>query len=418
MKILLIFPLCPLPANSGGQVRVWNIAKQLSKNHTVDLLCFIRNESEKKYQTELLTVFNSVQFIVRKELFDRSALVAGDMSFISFFVSNLSVLISTLFSDRPLLSHLYDSPELRNAVVLADENHSYNLFYAETFYGISSLKDILTLLKTKILLIDQNIESIAYDRQAYQQKNLIVRMLMKLDVLKIRREEEFYWKKTGAIGALSGTDQKYIVERTGREVILVENGVDSAWFAEHKVERTASEVLFVGTFSYFQNVDSLHWFLDDLWPLISSKSSKPLTLRIVGRGADDSLKRYVKDKGQEIDENVDDIRIAFQHATVLAAPIRAGSGTKYKVLEAMASRLPIVTTLVGAEGLAVTSGNQLFIAADESEFVLDILALTDDDSLRSTVGNSGYLFVKDSYDWTTIVDGFNKILNASSESNF
>jgi glycosyltransferase involved in cell wall biosynthesis len=412
MKILLIFPLCPLPANSGGQVRVWNIAKQLSKTHTVDLLCFIRNESEKKYEDELLTVFNSVHFVMRKKLFERSSLLAGGMSFVPFFVSNITILFSTLFSVRPLLSHLYNSSELRDFIQRVDADRSYDLFYAETFYGIASLKNILNTIRTRLVLIDQNVESIAYSRQSKQQKNLLLSLLMLMDVLKIRREEEFFWREAGLIGALSVTDQAYISARTKRDVILFENGIDRDWFSEHLVDRVPNEILFVGTFSYFQNVDSLRWFLESIWPDIITKSRKKLSLRIVGRGSDASLKTYVQDKGYTIDEKVEDIRTAFQHATILVAPIRAGSGTKYKVLEGMASRLPVITTLIGAEGLAVTSGEQLLIANDASEFAAGVVSLIDDESLRSRIGTSGYLFVKDDYDWALIVDGFNKILYA------
>ncbi len=410
MKILLIFPLCPLPLNSGGQIRVWNIVRELRNFHTIDLVCFIRDDAEKKYEAELKTIFNSVTFIKRKKLFDRSMLIQGGLSAITFFQSNIELLFSSLFSSRPLLGHLYDSEEMRNYIRKVDTEKKYDLFYAETFYGIASLKYILAQIKAKILLIDQNIESIAYDRQSKQQKNPIVRMLMYLDVLKIRREEEFFWNSVEMVGALSDVDRGYIEQRTGKKALLVENGVDSAWFSQKVTERISSEILFVGTFSYFQNVDSLKWFLDSIWPRIIVKTNMSLSLHIVGRGADAALKEYVSGLGYTIDESVDDIRYAFQRATLLAAPIRAGSGTKYKVLEAMASGLPVLTTPVGAEGLAITPGTEMLVAQEEEQFAEFAIQLLQNQKLRESIGIAGYSFVKEAYDWKTIVHKFVKQL--------
>ncbi len=408
MNILLIFPLCPLPAQSGGQVRVWNIAKQLSRRHSIDLVCFIRDESEKKYEPELLTVFRSVAFIQRKKLFDRSALLGGISSFISFVLANIGLLFSALLSNRSLLSHLYSSSTLYDQIKEVDSVKKYDLIYAETFYGIASLKNLLPELKTKLLLIEQNIESLAYYRQSQQQKNIVIRWLMMLDVHKIRMEEEYFWKSAAVLGALSDVDQKYLKDKTGKDVVLLENGVDIEWFSQPRSERLENEVLFVGTFSYFQNVDSLRWFLDEIWPKVVSASTQELSLRIVGRRGDETLKKYVAAKNLRIDESVEDIRDAFQRATVLVAPIRAGSGTKYKVIEAMASHLPVVTTTVGAEGLTVTSGKELFIADSVEVFVTCVLNVLKDREVRQTIANNAYDFVTERYDWQQIVSRFDE----------
>jgi hypothetical protein len=165
MNILLIAPLCPLPLEKGGAVRIWNIARELAKNHTLDLVCFIRKEGEKRYEEELKKVFRSVAFIRRKGLFERSALTSGVLAPLRFAISNASLLGDTVFSPRPLLSHLYESEEMRSFILKADVSHSYDLLYAETFYGIASIKNELQTLQTPLLLIEQNIESKAYERK-------------------------------------------------------------------------------------------------------------------------------------------------------------------------------------------------------------------------------------------------------------
>jgi polysaccharide biosynthesis protein PslH len=410
MRIVIIFPLCPLPLNSGGQIRVWNIAKQLSRFHELDLVCFIRKDDEKKYEAQLKTVFKNVYFIPRTPLLNVSTLLQSGASFIQFFVSNFRLLLSAISSDRPLLALLYESEQLREFISKSEREGRYDLVYAETFYGISSLKRMLGQMKTKILLIEQNVESLSYARQVGQQKNPILNKLMSYDVGKISREEQFFWEHVDLLGALSEQDRSVIEKRSGKHALLLENGVDTDFFAQKFGERKPNEVLFVGTLKYFQNVDSLKWLLDEIWPRIHESNSS-LSLRIIGRGADAELKKYVEDKGFSIDESVDDIREAFQRATVLIAPLRAGGGTKYKVLESMASRLPVVTTSIGAEGLQVTDGEHLFISNTIDGFATAVINVISSKRLSTEMAEKAYSYVTSAYDWKMLVERFNSELD-------
>jgi glycosyltransferase involved in cell wall biosynthesis len=217
------------------------------------------------------------------------------------------------------------------------------------------------------------------------------------------------------LGGLSTADVADIQNETKRtDVLLLENGVDIGWFSEKVIERVQNEVLFVGNFSYFQNMDSLQWLLDEIWPRVVVRRAD-LVLRIVGRGASDELKQFVSSKGFAIDEGVDDIRTVFQRATMLVAPIRAGSGTKYKVLEAMASSLPVVTTAVGAEGLAVTSGTEVLIANSAEGLADTIVDLSGSALSLKQLGENGYNFVQNQYDWGSIVGKFEEDLQKSVE---
>jgi polysaccharide biosynthesis protein PslH len=404
MKILFISPLCPLPLEKGGAVRIWNIAKELSKRHTLDLVCFIRQDGERRFEDDLTKVFRTVKFVKRRGLLDRSALNGSLLAPIKFFVANTSLVTDTLFSSKPLLSELYESAEMKDFLLMADKSGEYDLLFAETFYSIASLRNNLSELRTKLLLIEQNIESRAYSRQSDQQKSPLLKKLMQHDVKKIQSEEEYFWKKVSLVGGLSSVDVDVIKQKSSRPVLMLENGVDIGWFSEKISERDNNEVLFVGSFTYFQNIDSVKWMLEEIWPKIASRYS--VKLRIVGRGADTELKRYVHEKGFYIDEGVDDIRAAFQQASVLLAPIRAGSGTKYKILEAMASKLPVVTTALGAEGINVADSKQILIGNTSDELVESVIDLLHHQDKGRLIAEKAYDFVKEKYDWATIVSKF------------
>lgn len=413
MKILLISPVCPLPLENGGAVRIWNIAKYLSKNQTVDLVCFIRSPLEKDYLEELSKVFNKVTFIERQKLLNAQYLLSSIPDMLEFFSANFKLLWKALFSDRPLLSLLYDSSAMREFVIEAAESKKYDLLYAETYYSISSLKDDLKSLSTPLLLVEQNIESASYKRQSEANSVPLLKMIMRHDVLKIEKEEMYFWNSVDYVGGLSDVDCQTIRNKTGRGVICVTNGVDVDFFSEQKWVRVNDEILFVGSFQYAPNITALRYLIDEVWPAIVSKLPLNLTikLRIVGKGADIKLKEYVASKGFKIDEDISDIREAFQRATLLLAPLLSGSGTKYKILESMASHLPVVTTSVGAEGLDVKSGKDLYISDSRAGLCDDVLFLLEDSSKRQKIAESAYSFVKTFYDWVNVVSDFEKKLN-------
>lgn len=408
MKILMISPLCPLPLEKGGAVRIWNIAKHLSEHHDIDLVCFIRKDSERAYELELKKVFNKVTFVPRQKLMSARSLMMPGFKKWQFFRYNAPLLLRALLTLRPLLSILYDSVQLRKILFEADKNREYDLIYSETYYATASVFEYLCLFQTPFMLCEQNIEHILYARQLQEQKNPLIHIGMKWDVWKMKYEELLFWRRSRLLGGLSSVDVSEMKDSSGREdVFCLENGVDISYFSQQVTVRSPHEVLFVGSLSYFQNVDAVKWLAESIWHEIQLKYPQA-KLRIVGRGADSSLIAYLQKKGLDVDASVDDIREAYQRATVLIAPIRAGSGTKYKVLEAMASHLPVITTVVGAEGLEVRHEKEVVIANDSQTLALETIRVLHNTELHQRLSAEAYTFVQQYYDWNQIINRFEK----------
>jgi polysaccharide biosynthesis protein PslH len=407
MRILLISPVCPLPLEKGGAVRIWNISKHLSHMHEVDLICFIRKDAERSYENELKTVFRNVTFIKREKLMSARALLMPGWKKIHFFKSNAKLILKTLFTMRPLLSVLYDSSKLRELLFAYDREKKYDLIYSETYYASAGILDYLCLFNTPFMLCEQNIEYVLYSRQSDEQSNFFVKLGMQWDVQKMKMEEQMFWKRSRVLGGLSPIDVSEMKDASKRgDVFCLENGVDIAHFSKEVSVRVQHEVLFVGSLSYFQNVDAIKWIVESIWPKIVAVFPQA-QLRLVGRGADSTLIDYLNKLNFRVDSSVDDIREAYQRATVLLAPIRAGSGTKYKVLEAMASHLPVVTTRVGAEGLEVAHGKELLIKDTTDELASETVRLLKNADLRESLSKESYEFVRKYYDWSGIVTRFN-----------
>jgi glycosyltransferase involved in cell wall biosynthesis len=144
----------------------------------------------------------------------------------------------------------------------------------------------------------------------------------------------------------------------------------------------------------------MEWFLRDVWPLV--RAGRPdAVVRIVGRGGE-ALGAAVDAPGVELLGQVPDLGAALARADVAIVPIRVGAGTRLKVVEALAHRLPMVTTTVGCEGIDVVAGDSALIADDPSTFAGSVVRLLADGDLRQRLADRGAELFEDSYTWAGI----------------
>lgn len=330
MKILFVSPLPPWPLFSGGQIRVYHLIKALSQKHEMTLLSYIRSDEERQYLPQIKKICQKVNLIKRQ-----------------YKPWSLRTLIKTLFSTKPLVMNLYDGSQK-----IIEKPEQYDLIYCECFY----LMDRIPPCLTPIFLSEQNIEYLAYQRYLDNLpffKKIILWLPMKWDLLKMKYWEKRMWERAKKIVVMSENDQAIIQKQTSKkEIVVIPNGVNSDYFSFRKEIISEKIILFVGSFAWFQNLQAVKWLVQDIFPLIRKEISG-VSLLIVGRHMPDWLK---KSSGEAIvvDESVEDIRGAYGKASVILAPLRSGSGTKYKILEAMACGVPVVTTAVGSEGLDKT----------------------------------------------------------------
>lgn len=331
MKILFLSPLLPWPLYSGGQIRVFHLLKILSQKHQVNLIAFTRNDKETKYLNDVRKVCDNVEIILRKNK-----------------PWTLSTLIKTLFSTKPLLMNLY-----HNDIDLTDLINWTDLIWCECFY----LNDMInTIYKSnkftkKFILGEENIEYLAYERyfdSLIWWKRIVLFLPVKLDLLKMKFWEKRIWRQTKKIAVASIKDKTVIEKEIGRNnIAVIANGVNIENYNFKKIN-IDSTILFVGNFKWFQNQQAVEWLVKEIFPKIK-KEIPEVKLMIVGKNQPNWIKDFRK-IGIFGEENLEDIREAYIMASVFLAPLKSGSGTKYKLLEAMASGVPVVTTSMGFEG--------------------------------------------------------------------
>ena len=198
-------------------------------------------------------------------------------------------------------------------------------------------------------------------------------------------------------------------------LVAVGNGVDveahapaeiaAAWNRmEPRARAAEGSVLFVGSMDYHANIDGAVEFARQIWPRFqeaerNSSAGAAREFVIVGRKPAPEVTALAAIPGIRVTGTVPDVRGYYRGALAVAVPLRIGSGTRLKILEAMAAGVPVVSTRLGAEGLDVTHGENILLAETPQEFIRALQDLSGESPLRAKVIEGARRLVASEYDW-------------------
>ncbi len=381
MKILMLTPYLPFPLFSGGQIRSYNLLKYLSKKHEVTLYSFIREEKEKDYIPKLKEFCADVQVFLKRPPWSPTSLT---LSAISVY---------------PLVVCMYLKKDLKDKIVRAIEREHFDLIHAETFYVMPNIPTT----KIPIILVEQTIEYLVYQHYTENIRFIPAKWLMNFDVTKIHYWEKKFWHQATRVVAMSESDRLVMHKLVpGLSVDLVPNGVDTDFFNVRKqsYSQKTKTILFVGNFKWLQNREAVTILVEEIWPVIKKRLGN-INLWIVGRFPTAKITSY-SSKNIQISSNVEDIREAYKKSDILLAPIYGPGGTRYKILEAMATGLPVVSTSTGIEGLGAKHGREVLIGETPSDLAYESIRLLTNHALYNSLAEKGRKLVEDKFNWSRI----------------
>lgn len=388
MKILMLTPYLPYPLWSGGQIRTYNLLKNLSQKHQITLFSFIRDEREKKYIQNLKEYCKNVKVFLKRPPWSIKSLFLAGMTY------------------YPLVVCMYLSTQVKKAIEQATEKENFDLIHAETFYVMPNIpsNDI------PIILVEQTVEYLVYRHYTHTINLLPMRLLMDWDVTKILFWEKRFWKKATRVVAMSEADKRRMQKISpGLNVDLVPNGVDTDFFSLKRTFKQSKEkiILFVGNFKWLQNREAVSILVHSIWPQIK-KSLPSARLWIIGRFPTKEILNFAS-SSITVSSDIDDIRKVYQEANVLLAPIYGPGGTRYKILESMASGVPVITTATGIEGLDCIHGKQALIKEKPLDLAKETVKLLTNTSLYRRLVDNGRKLVEDQFNWKTIASSLDRI---------
>jgi len=384
MNILFLSPRFPLPADTGGKIRTFNILKQLAKFAKVHLLCFSFETADKNYIKNFQDLGISVALVEIEN-------------------PNIFIKISgVFFNPIPFSISKYYSIRMRQAIEDTLKRQTFEAIHVDHLH-LASYTGCFN--NTSCVLDEHNVEFRILERCAEVENSLLKRILYFQQAQKMKSFESQKLKDFDAIFACSLDDQK-ILEKIGTiqtPVYVIPNGVDTEYFNTTLMKSLEEDALvFTGSMDWLPNDDAISYFCRHILPLIWQKKPK-VKFYVVGKNPSSLVKDLAKNDSRVIvTGRVDDVRPFIERSKVFIVPLRIGGGTRLKILEAMSMGKAVVSTTIGAEGIACQEGIDIFLGDSPQEFADKVLILLEDHQQAKNLGLASRNLVCRQYDWNSI----------------
>lgn len=395
MKVLFLTRALPYPANNGYKKRNFYLIKELARRG-VDIV---------------LICPDSVNYIQPLKNYCKEIKVVKIKKAQNKFLG----LLSNLFSSLPFSVKTRISPELKREIKQYLEDNPVDVVICDSIYR--SLNIPLDNKHYKILY-EHNIESTIIKRYFLNERNVFKKLFALIEYRKFENFQKKMWKKFNCCIVCSPVDKNIVMQKVkGINIFIINNGVDSSYFTADSYPLFKNSLLYTGQIGWYPNEDALIHFIKKIYPII--KKEEPLiNFWIVGDSPSKRLQQLAKkDMSIILTGFVDDVRPYMGEAVVYVVPLRIGSGTRLKILEALSMKKAIVSTGIGCEGLEVKDNKHLLIRDDPEEFAGAVIELLRDDKLRKELGENGRKLIEEKYDWQVVFKNLDEILDAAYERN-
>ncbi|MET0555790.1 MAG: glycosyltransferase family 4 protein [Vicinamibacteria bacterium] len=255
--------------------------------------------------------------------------------------------------------------------------------------------------RTRTVLASYDVERVRMDRLAAAAHGLAA-LALRLEAARARRFEAENLRRFDGVIAVSELDRRIYVDEYGlppERVLVVENGVDPAYFSYRPRRREGPpRVLYVGNLRYPPNAQAALRLLRRIMPRLWAQVPDAEVV-VLGAGPPPELLAEKRDR-VKVTGLVEDVRPYLADAWVGCFPLLAGSGTKYKVLEALSAGLPLVCSPLAAEGLALEHGSHLLVGEGDEDIAAGLARVIGDASLAGALAERGRAQVERHYAWS------------------
>ena len=393
LRILFVSWWLPYPPQSfGGAIRTYQILRHLASRHDVTLLAYGGSDA-----LDDAAALSALGITVR--LVPPPPTLTG---------SKRVVQARSLLGIRSYDAGRLRSPAMQRAIdeVLAPAEH------AAILVELSQMAHFRFPPGPLLIVDEQNIEFELHRRLARVEPGFTRKAFNLIEAIKIRREEPRVWKRAGMCLVTSEREEAIVRGLAPpTPTVVVSNGVDTAYFTPaDPSDRDPSALVFTGRMSYRPNTDAAIFFARDVLPIIRRRRPEVM-LYLVGQDPPQEVQRLAG-AHVVVTGDVDDVRPYLARAAVVVAPVRAGSGTRLKILEALAMGKAIVATRLACEGLRLDRERHVLLADDAPDFADEVLRALGDPDLASALGRNGRALVERAYGWPAVLVPLDEILEA------
>jgi polysaccharide biosynthesis protein PslH len=394
LKILIVTSALPYPAASGGALRVAGIVQGLlNAQHEVTLASF---------HDEPLPTLPSQLNIITHPTPTRS---------------RNQRIKTLLLSQRADIQERLWSESFFQQLVTAHTQESFDIIQFEGIEMACYLLPFVAYKKHAKLIFDTfnaeaDLQRMIYEIERQTLKRLPQAMYSWLQAKRIATYEQQLCEQADKTLVVSEEDAEILVRYPiKRTYPIIASGITVSDYTQNNACKPLGErtLVFTGKMDYRPNIDAMLWFCEQILPKLPNTR-----LVIVGQKPVSSIQTLTQKYPVEITGWVDSVVPYLRGATVYIAPLRMGSGTRLKILEALACGCAIIATPLAAAGLNEPVLQTMKIAEHANDFANAVLNLLDNAPHRAELGQKAIVAVRDSYDWGVIIP---RLLNVYGELN-
>lgn len=382
MKILLTCKEFPHSKVIGGPIIIYNRLKHLSKRHLVSLAAFSK-EGDEKYIPSVEKYCHDLRLIPLPP--KRSPLKTAK----DFFLSPVP----------HYFLRVHNSPEMSVTIadMVAKDGYDFVIGEYSVMGQFIHKNPLLPPVRRIISVHECYYLARLKDFRLHKWGKKKLRELINLKGLK-RYEFDMYAQADKVLTLSPQGKDELLAIRPDLDIAVVPHGVDVEHFAYSNPRDGEQNIVFVGNYLHYPNVDAVLYFCQEIWPRVKVLCPESKFV-IVGQAPPSQIQKLADDGSIRVTGRVEDVTPYIRKAQVFICPVRLGGGFRGKILEAMAVGRPIVSTSLGSEGIPGKSGENIMIADDPQEFAMAIERLLKDRELYDRIRQAGRKLVEEKYDW-------------------
>ncbi len=381
MNILILSNKAPYPLSDGGAIAIMDVACGLSElGHSVHLL-YMKTQ---KHNTAVEDI--PVQY-TQKIRFSSEEVPAQ--------ITAPALLTNFLFSKQPYTATRFVSKEYEKKLIQILQETAFDIVQLEGLYLSPYISTIRSNSQAKIVMRAHNVEYKIWKRLANNTSNPLKKWYLNNLSQRIKHLEQRYFKDYDLLLPITTKDQKYFTDWGYQGTIhTLHTGIQLEHYPIGSQAFLHNSIFHLGSLDWIPNLESLEWFLKNVWPLILQKN-KDIQFFIAGRNASKKSIAFFQSQTNVIYEGeVEDAKEYMQSRGVMLVPLKSGSGLRIKILEGMALAVPCVSTSMGIEGIEVKDGQELLIADTPETFAEKVLQFINNPQFCQLTGKNAREFIK------------------------
>lgn len=392
MRLLYFAPHQIWPVNTGARLRDYNLSMHLAARCSVTF-AEMRNAREQWRKPPVPSGFVGLVTLDKRRTYSPSRILRGLAGPIPLTVLNCW--------SRQMAGELASS--LRPC--------QFDSAQIEGVHLMEYLPIITETLGSRAIVVDwHNVESELMWRYAETKINYLKKLAARRTARLLESAEDRLLDLCDTHTVTSEHDRrKLLLRRPNANIRIIPNGVDANHYSSQELIESSRRVgpthsrrsiLFVGSMDFHANIEAVNWFARTVWPEIA-RNYPEIDFTIVGRDPPLGVRSLASDR-IHVTGTVADVRPFYSSAIVAVVPLRSGSGTRLKILEAMAAGVPVVSTRLGAEGIDIEDNVHFLLADSEREIAAAISRTLSSAEMRNRLTSAARALVVARYDWSVI----------------